>query len=116
MASKPKNYKRRVIDSRGAHFRIDSGNPTEGLAGAEVYKVFAESDDGDCFIIAHTQGGLSRIAADKTLEVRLVIRTNLMLLTLELVLLMVTLLSMLTVVELESKLRTSCSMQSKILT
>jgi len=70
MASKPKNYKRRVIDSRGAHFRIDSGNPVEGLSGPEVCKVYAESDDGDVFLIAHTQGGLSRIAADKTLEVR----------------------------------------------
>lgn len=70
MASKPKNYKRRVIDSRGAHFRIDSGNPVEGLSGAEVCKVYAESDDGDVFLIAHTQGGLSRISADKTLEVR----------------------------------------------
>jgi len=70
MASKPKNYKRRVIDSRGAHFRIDSGNPVEGLSGAEACKVYAESDDGDVFLIAHTQGGLSRIAADKTLEVR----------------------------------------------
>jgi len=70
MASKPKNYKRRVIDSRGAHFRIDSGNPVEGLAGAEVYKIYAISDDNDVFLISHTQGGLARIAADKTLEVR----------------------------------------------
>mgnify|MGYP003110377718 FL=1 len=70
MASKPKNYKRRVIDSRGAHFRIDSGNPIEGAVGPEVCKVFAVNDNDDTFLISHSQGGLSRIAAEKTLEVR----------------------------------------------
>lgn len=70
MASKPKNYRRRVIDSRGAHFRIDSGNPQIGLSDAEVVKIYAQNDEGDVFLISHTQGGLSRIAADRTLEVR----------------------------------------------
>ena len=70
MASKPKNHKRRVIDSRGAHFRIDSGNPTEGATGPEVCKVYSVNDNDDTFLIAHTQGGLARIAQEKTLEVR----------------------------------------------
>jgi hypothetical protein len=70
MASKPKNHKRRVIDSRGSHFRIDSGNPTEGATGAEVCKVYSVNDNDDTFLISHTQGGLARIAQEKTLEVR----------------------------------------------
>jgi hypothetical protein len=70
MADKPKNYRRRVIDSRGAHFRIDSGNPQETGSGPEVCKVYAVNDNEDAFLISHTQGGLSRIAADKTIEVR----------------------------------------------
>lgn len=70
MASKPKNHKRRVIDSRGAHFRIDSGNPVEGTTGPEVCKVYSVNDNDDTFLIAHTQGGLARIAQEKTLEVR----------------------------------------------
>jgi hypothetical protein len=70
MASKPKNHKRRVIDSRGAHFRIDSGNPTEGATGPEVCKVYSVNDNDDTFLIAHTQGGLARVAQEKTLEVR----------------------------------------------
>jgi hypothetical protein len=70
MASKPKNYARRVIDSRGAHFRIDTGNPQEGGSGPEVCKVYASNDNDDVFLISHSQGGLSRIACDKTLEIR----------------------------------------------
>ena len=47
MASKPKNHARRVIDSRGAHFRIDTGNPQESLAGPEAVKVYAVNDKDD---------------------------------------------------------------------
>lgn len=70
MASKPKNHARRVIDSRGAHFRIDTGNPQESLAGPEAVKVYAVNDKDDVFLISHSQGGLTRIAADGTIEVR----------------------------------------------
>jgi hypothetical protein len=70
MAEKEKNYQRRVIDSRGAHFRIDTGNPTESLTGPEVCKVYAVNDNDEVFLISHSNGGLTRIAVDKTLEVR----------------------------------------------
>lgn len=70
MGSKPKNHARRVIDSRGSHFRIDSGNPQEGTQGPEVCKVYAVNDNDDVFLISHTEGGLSRIACDRTLEIR----------------------------------------------
>ena len=65
-----KNYARRVIDCRGPHFRIDSGHPQIGASGAEVFKIYATNDNDDVFLIDHTQGGLSRIFADRTLEVR----------------------------------------------
>ena len=67
MGSKPKNHKRRVIDSRGSHFRIDSGNPTEGATGPEVCKVYSANDNDDTFLISHTQGGLARIAQEKSI-------------------------------------------------
>lgn len=70
MAELQKNYNRRVIDCRGPHFRIDSGHPQVGACGAEVFKIYATNDNDDVFLIDHTQGGLSRIAADKTLEIR----------------------------------------------
>lgn len=70
MAAKQKNYARRVIDSRGAHFRIDSGNPQETEASAETFKVYSSNDNDEVFLISHSQGGLSRIAADGTIEVR----------------------------------------------
>ncbi len=88
MAAKPKNYNRRVIDSRGAHFRIVSGDPLVGSTGAEVCKVYAVNDNDDSFLISHSQGGLSRIAAEKTLEVRAGDKNTPTLLILELVLLM----------------------------
>ena len=70
MAELQKNYNRRVIDCRGPHFRIDSGHPQVGASGAEVFKIYATNDNDDVFLIDHTQGGLSRIFADRTIEVR----------------------------------------------
>ena len=70
MSEQKKNYARRVIDCRGPHFRIDSGHPQVGASGAEVFKIYATNDNDDVFLIDHTQGGLSRIYADRTLEVR----------------------------------------------
>jgi len=70
MTAKQKNYNRRVIDCRGPHFRIDSGHPQVGQCGAEVVKLYATNDNEDVFLLSHSQGGLSRISADKTLEVR----------------------------------------------
>ena len=70
MTAQKKNYARRVIDCRGPHFRIDSGHPQIGASGAEVFKIYATNDNDDVFLIDHTQGGLSRIFADKTLEIR----------------------------------------------
>ena len=70
MSEQKKNYARRVIDCRGPHFRIDSGHPQVGASGAEVFKIYATNDNDDVFLIDHTQGGLSRIFADRTIEVR----------------------------------------------
>ena len=70
MSEQKKNYARRVIDCRGPHFRIDSGHPQIGASGAEVFKIYATNDNDDVFLIDHTQGGLSRIFADRTIEVR----------------------------------------------
>ena len=70
MTAQQKNYNRRVIDCRGPHFRIDSGHPQVGASGAEVFKIYATNDNDDVFLIDHTQGGLSRITADKVLEIR----------------------------------------------
>tara|TARA_B100000131_G_scaffold188014_1_gene180953 strand:+ start:2574 stop:4049 length:1476 start_codon:yes stop_codon:yes gene_type:complete len=65
------NWGRRVIDSRGGHFRIDSGNPQQTLAGPETVKIYATNDNGEVFTIAHAHGeGLGRIACDKTIEIR----------------------------------------------
>ena len=36
-----KNWGRRVIDSRGSHFRIESGSPLIGRDGAETFKIYA---------------------------------------------------------------------------
>lgn len=65
------NWARRVIDSRGSHFRMDTGSPKNGLDGPETAKIYCTNDNGEVFLVAHGQGsGLGRIACDKTIEIR----------------------------------------------
>ena len=66
-----KNWARRVVDSRGSHFRIESGSPLIGLDGSETVKIYACNDNEEVFMMAHGHGsGLARMACDKTIEVR----------------------------------------------
>ena len=66
-----KNWGRRVIDSRGSHFRIESGSPLIGRDGAETFKIYAVNDNQEVFLITHGHGsGLGRVACDKSIEIR----------------------------------------------
>ena len=63
------NWARRVVDSRGSHFRIESGSPRQGKDGPEPYKIVSQNDNGEVFLIGHGHGqGLARIACDKSIE------------------------------------------------
>ena len=64
------NYGRKVVDSRGGHFRIVSGDPRVGRDGPETFKIYGSNDNGEVFLIAHGHGsGLGRIACDKSIEI-----------------------------------------------
>jgi len=70
MATDSQNYGRKVVDSRGGHFRIVSGDPRVGRDGPETFKLYASNDNGEVFLIAHGHGsGLGRIACDKSIEI-----------------------------------------------
>jgi len=63
-------WARRVIDSRGGHFRIETGSPRVGRDGPEPTKIYSSNDNGEVFLIAHGHGsGLGRIACDKSIEI-----------------------------------------------
>ena len=63
-------WARRVIDSRGGHFRIETGSPRVGRDGPEPTKIYSSNDKGEVFLIAHGHGsGLGRVACDKSIEI-----------------------------------------------
>ena len=63
-------WARRVVDSRGGHFRIETGSPRVGRDGPEPTKIYSSNDKGEVFLIAHGHGsGLGRIACDKSIEI-----------------------------------------------
>lgn len=64
------NWARRTVDTRGGHFRIETGSPKQGRDGAEPTKIVSHNDNGEVFLIAHGHGqGLGRIACDKSIEI-----------------------------------------------
>ena len=64
------NWGRRVVDSRGGHFRIETGSPRQGRDGPEPTKIYSSNDNGEVFLIAHGHGtGLGRISSDKSIEI-----------------------------------------------
>lgn len=66
-----KNWGRRYIDSRGSHFRIESGSPLVGRDGPETFKIYAVNDNEEVFLISHGHGsGMGRMACDKSIEIR----------------------------------------------
>ena len=50
------NWGRRVVDSRGGHFRIETGSPRVGRDGPEPTKIYSSNDSGEVFLIAHGHG------------------------------------------------------------
>ena len=63
-------WARRVVDSRGGHFRIETGSPRVGRDGPEPTKIYSSNDKGEVFLIAHGHGtGMGRISCDKSIEI-----------------------------------------------
>ena len=39
-------WARRIVDSRGGHFRIETGSPRVGRDGPEPTKIYSSNDNG----------------------------------------------------------------------
>jgi len=70
MGTRPnENWEARTIDSRSPKFRIDVANPEMGSEGADVYKIYAVTDNDDVNLCALSEGGKYKIHNDKSLEI-----------------------------------------------
>ena len=70
MGTRPnENWEARTIDSRSPKFRIDVANPEMGAEGADVYKIYAVTDNKDVNLCALSEGGKYKIHNDKSLEI-----------------------------------------------
>ena len=70
MGTRPnENWEARTIDSRSPKFRIDVANPEMGAEGADVYKIYAVTDNKDVNLCALSEGGKYKIHNDKSIEI-----------------------------------------------
>jgi len=63
------NWQRRQYETFSPNFRIDTGNPSMGYNGADVYNLYANTDSGDVSLVGMTQGGMFHIYNDRTIEI-----------------------------------------------
>lgn len=63
------NWQRRQFETFSPNFRVDTGNPSMGYNGADVYNFYANTDEGDVSLSGMAQGGLFRIYNDRTIEI-----------------------------------------------
>lgn len=70
MGTRPnENWEGRTIDSRSPKFRIDVANPEMGAEGADVYKIYAVTDNEDVNLCTLSEGGKYKIHNDKSIEI-----------------------------------------------
>src|SRR6056300_1408419 len=69
MQEKEKDYSKRDVDSRSKCFRIDTGNPQEGQAGPEYFKIIGETADGKIFTQSLAANGMLRITNEGTIDI-----------------------------------------------
>ena len=70
MGTRPnENWEGRTIDSRSPKFRIDVANPEMGAEGADVYKIYAVTDNNDVNLCSLSEGGKYKIHNDKSIEI-----------------------------------------------
>ena len=63
------NWQRRTYDIFNPNFRIDVSNPSMGYNGADVYNLYANTDEGDVSLVGMSQGGIFHIWNDRTIEI-----------------------------------------------
>ena len=63
------NWEQRVVDSRGPKFRLDVNNPQMGADGANVYLMYAVTDNKEKQFSALSESGVYRLHNERTIEV-----------------------------------------------
>jgi hypothetical protein len=63
------NWNQRSVCSFGPKFRIDMNNPQMGLNGADVFNIYAVTEEKNQCVIGLSEGGLSKIYSDQSLEI-----------------------------------------------
>ena len=63
------NWQKRQCETFSPNFRIDTGNPSMGYNGSEVYDFYATSEEGDVSLIGMSEGGILHIYNDRTIEI-----------------------------------------------
>lgn len=63
------NHQRRQFESFSPNVRIDTGNPSMGCNGADVYGFYANTDSGDVSLSGLSQGGIYKIYNDRAVEI-----------------------------------------------
>ena len=63
------NYQRRQFEVFSSNVILDTGNPSMGYNGANVYGLYANTDAGDVSFSGLAQGGLYKLYNDRTIEI-----------------------------------------------
>ena len=63
------NWQKRQYETFSPNFRIDTGNPSMGYNGSDVYNFYANTDEGDVSLVGMSQGGIFHIYNDRTIEI-----------------------------------------------
>ena len=68
--SEPKTkFHKRSLESFSPNVRLDTGNPQMGQNGSDVYNLYANTETGDKSIIGMTEGGITHVYGDRTIEI-----------------------------------------------
>ena len=63
------NWEARMIDSRGPKFRLDVNNPQMGKDGANVFLLYAVTDNKETHFSALSESGTYRLHNERTIEI-----------------------------------------------
>lgn len=62
-------FHKRSLESFSPNVRLDTGNPQMGQNGSDVYNLYANTETGDKSVIGMSEGGITHIYGDRTIEV-----------------------------------------------
>ena len=64
-----KSRQNHIQDCLGPNCRFEAGNPQMGQNGSDVWNLFGNTQDGDKCVIGQSEGGITHIYGDRTIEI-----------------------------------------------